>query len=308
MKIFLLFTTLLFSIFLQAQDETIQNLKKEATVGVKKDAPDTSDVFWSKGGIYNINLSQGSLTNWAAGGDNFSLSVNSLLNMFAFYKKDKYSWDNTLDFNFGYVKTTSLGSRKNDDRLDLLSKYGYAVSSKWNVASLFNFRSQLLKGFTYPDGVETFSSAFLSPAYILFSLGMDYKPSPSFSIFLSPSTVRWIIVKHDSIAAKGLYGVPVGKHSVTEIGAFVTANLLTDLNKNISYKGRLDLFSNYKHNPENVDLFMTNVFSVKLSRLLSASWNVDFIYDDDVRIFGKNGKSPALQVKSIIGLGLLLKF
>jgi hypothetical protein len=53
---------------------------------------------------------------------------------------------------------------------------------------------------------------------------------------------------------------------------------------------------------------MTNVFSVKLSRFLSANWNIDFIYDDDVRIFGKNGRSPALQVKSLIGAGLQLKF
>jgi hypothetical protein len=53
---------------------------------------------------------------------------------------------------------------------------------------------------------------------------------------------------------------------------------------------------------------MTNVFSVKLSRLLSANWNIDFIYDDDVRIFGKNGTSPALQIKSLIGAGLQVKF
>ena len=46
-----------------------------------------------------------------------------------FIKKEKHSWDNTFDFNLGYVKTTSLGSRKNDDRFDLLSKYGYAIST-----------------------------------------------------------------------------------------------------------------------------------------------------------------------------------
>ena len=131
---------------------------------------------------------------------------------------------------------------------------------------------------------------------------------PIFSLFVSPSTVRWIIVKDDTLSAKGLYGVDPGEHSAMEFGAFLTANYLRDLSNSITYKGRLDLFSNYRHNPKNVDLFMTNVLSFKVSRILSASWNVDFIYDDDVRIFGDNKTSAALQVKSIIGIGLQLKF
>lgn len=290
-----------------AQDQTVKSLKEESSKTIKKEA-DTSQRRWRKGGIYNLNLAQGSLNNWAAGGDEFSLSITSYLNLYSFFREGKHSWDNTLDFNFGYMNTTSLGSRKNDDRLDLLSKYGYALDSSWNLSALVNFRSQLARGYTYPDGKRTFSSAFLSPAYILTSIGFDYKPGPNFSFFISPITSRWVIVKHDSLSARGLYGVDSGKHSNMEFGAFASANYIKDISPSIQYRGRLDLFSNYKHNPQNVDLFMTNVFSVKLSRILSASWNIDFIYDDDVRIFGKNGRSPALQVKSLVGAGLQVKF
>ena len=298
---------LAFSFSAIAQDETVKKLQTEAEKKIAKQA-DTTQWTWKKGGIYNINLSQGSLSNWAAGGDDFSLSLNSILSMYAFYQKNKSSWDNTLDFNLGYLRSSSLGSRKNDDRIDLLSKYGYAVSSDWNVATLFNFRSQLLNGYTYPDDVKTFSSAFLSPAYILLSLGMDYKPKPEFSVFLSPVTARWLIVKDDSLSARGLYGVEPGEHSKMEFGAFVTANYLKEINKSVSYKGRLDLFSNYRHNPEKVDVFMSNILAFKLSRILSATWNVDLIYDDDIRIFGEDGKSPALQLKYLVGLGLMVKF
>ncbi|WP_121352879.1 DUF3078 domain-containing protein [Flavisolibacter nicotianae] len=289
-----------------AQDETVKKLKDEAGKTIKKGEADT--IAWRRGGLYNLNLAQGSLSNWAAGGDDFSLSLTSYLNLFSFYKKDKHSWDNTLDFNFGYIRTTSLGSRKNDDRLDLLSKYGYALDSTWNLALLANFRSQLAKGYTYPDNVKTFSSAFLSPAYLLASLGFDYKPGPNFSFFISPATIRWVIVKDDTLSAKGLYGVEPGKHSKSEFGAFASANYIKTFNKSLQYRGRLDLFSNYRHNPQNIDLFMTNVFSVSVSKVLTASWNLDFIYDDDARLFGKNGKSPALQVKSLVGLGLQMKF
>ncbi|MFN2439572.1 MAG: DUF3078 domain-containing protein [Chitinophagaceae bacterium] len=157
MKFSLLFILSIVIHSAHAQDKTIQDLKNESSKTIKKDPADTIPMIWKKGGLFNINLSQGSLSNWAAGGDEFSLSVNSLLSLFAFYKRDKHSWDNTFDVSFGYVKTTTLGSRKNDDRFDLLSKYGYAISSKWNIAGLFNFRSQLANGYTYPKGVKTFS-------------------------------------------------------------------------------------------------------------------------------------------------------
>lgn len=303
----LLLIALLFTSVANAQDETIKKLRSDAAISIKKET-DTLEKEWRRGGLYNLNLSQGSLTNWAAGGDDFSLSVNSILNLYGFYKKGKHSWDNTLDFNFGYIRTSSLGSRKNDDRLDLLSIYGHAVSSKWNISGLVNFRSQLFKGYTYNHDIKELSSAFLSPGYILTSIGMDFKPNKEFSLFLSPASARWVIVKDDSLSAKGLYGVEPGKHSRLEFGAFVSANYLNEISKSITYKGRLDLFSNYRHNPEKIDVFMTNVLSVKLSKVLSATWNVDLIYDDDVKLFGKDGKSAAVQLKSLVGLGLLVKF
>lgn len=229
-------------------------------------------------------MAQGSLSNWAAGGDDFSITVTSYFNLYSFYKDGKNSWDNTLDLNFGYVNTSSQGSRKNDDRFDVLSKYGYALDEKWNVSALANLRTQLAPGYTYPENVRTFSSAFLSPAYLLTSIGIDFKPTEGLSLFLSPITIRLLIVKDDSLSARGLYGVVTGRHFNSELGAFGTINYIKDWSKNVSYRGRLDLFSNYNHNPQNVDLLMTNVISLKLARFLTANWNLDFIYDDDVLI------------------------
>lgn len=290
-----------------AQDETVKKLKGEADRNIKKEA-DTSGKVWRKGGIYGINISQGSLSNWAAGGDNFSLSVNSLLNLFAFYKKEKHSWDNTFDFNLGYVNTTSLGSRKNDDRFDLLSKYGYALNPKLNVAGLFNLRSQFFKGYIFPDNVKTYSSDFMAPGYLLLSAGLDYRPTKNLSIFFSPTTARWVIVRDTALSNKGLYGVEPGKKSALEFGGFATINYLKEFNKNVTYKGRLDLFSNYRNKPQNIDVFMSNILSAKLGKVLAVTWSVDIIYDDDVRLFGSGKNSPGTQIKSLVGLGLQVKF
>jgi len=308
MKKLILLTSICVSLLVKAQDQTVDQLKNESGKTIKKDPADTINQVWKKGGLFSVNLSQGSLSNWAAGGDEFSLSLNAILSAYAFYKKDKHSWDNTVDINFGFLRTTSLGNRKNDDRFDIWSKYGYALSKKWNAAALFNFRTQFANGYTYSGTDKTFSSSFLSPAYLLLGLGLDYKPTENFSVYISPVTTRWVIVNDDTLSAKGLYGVTPGKNTREEFGAFLSAQFIKALSKAVVYKGRLDLFSNYKHNPEKIDVFMTNLFSVKLSKVLAATWNVDFVYDDDVRLFGDDGKSPAWQIKSLVGLGLLVKF
>jgi hypothetical protein len=69
----------------------------------------------------------------------------------------------------------------------------------------------------------------------------------------------------------------------------------------------MDLFSNYEHNPQDVDLYMTNLFTAKFNKLISATWSVDMIYDDDAKVFGPNHNSPRLQIKSLVGIGILLK-
>lgn len=307
-RIFFIPVFLILSFCVTAQDATVRILQVESTKTIKTGLPDTIRNIWKTGGLYNLNIGQGSLSNWAAGGDDFSLTVNAYLNLYGFYRKGKHSWDNTLDVGLGYLKTTSLGGRKNDDRFDLLSKYGYALNHKLNISTLFDFRSQFFKGYTYNGEAKTFASDFLAPGYLVLSLGLDYRPTKNLSIFLSPVTSRWIIVKDDSLAAVGSYGVDFNKHSINQLGTFCTINYARDFNKIVGYKSRVDLFSNYKRNPQNVDVYMTNVLALKFAKYFSVNWNLDMIYDDNVKLFGKTKASPALQLKSIIGVGLLIKF
>ena len=119
-----------------------------------------------------------------------------------------------------YLNTTSLGSRKNDDRFDLLSKLGYALHPKLDLAALFNIRTQFAKGYNYTSSnTKELLSNFFAPAYVLLSLGLNYKPADGLSIFVSPITSRWTIVSDDSLSAKGAYGVTPGKKVKNEIRA-----------------------------------------------------------------------------------------
>lgn len=289
-----------------AQDQTIKNLQAESTKTIAKDPNDTIPKVWKTGGTFSLNIAQGSLSNWAAGGDNFSISANTFINAHAFYKKNKTSWDNNLDFYYGYLKSTSLGSRKVDDRIDILSKYGYALNSKLNLSLLGNIRTQFFKGYAYPDATtKVYTSSLFAPAYILLSPGLDYKPIPNLSVFFSPVTARWVLVKDTALST--LYGVEAGRKSSFEFGAYASINYNAKLGKVVTYQGKLDLFSNYRHNPANIDLYMTNIFTAKLSKVLSATYSLALIYDDDVKQFGPNKNAPGLQVQSLVGVGLLVK-
>jgi hypothetical protein len=286
------------------QDLVVAKLRSETSRNIKQDT-DTANWNWKQGGLYNLNVAQSSLSNWAAGGDNFNMNINSYFNYFAYYKKERQSWDNNIDVNLGFVQSTSQGGRKNDDRLDLLSKYGYKMDTvgKWYVSGLFNFRSQFFDGYSFSGTNATFTSSFFAPAYMIISAGLDYKPDNNFSLFFSPLTSRTTLVLNEKLANLGKYGVDTGKMVKRETGLFVTVNYAKVIAPNINYRGRADFFSNYYDKPENVNFYMTNLFTFKINKNFSATYSLDLIYDDKIRIFGPLKKSPGLQTKSIIGIG-----
>jgi hypothetical protein len=312
MKILSFFSLTLFIICIQkaayAQNEMVTEIKQ--VVGRKADKPklDSGEV-WKTSGTFNLNIGQGSQSNWSAGGDAFTFTIGSHLGLRGMYMKDRYSWDNTLDLNYGMVNSTSRGTRKNDDRIDLLSKMGYQMQPKLNLTGLFNFHSQFSKGYNYISASKKeLLSDIMSPGYFLVSAGLDYKPTEGLSIFLSPVTARWTVVSNDSLSAKGAYGVDSFAHVKTSFGAFATISYLKEFTKSLKYEGRADLFSNYEHNPQNIDVMLKNRFTGKFSKIFAATVALDLIYDDDVRLFGKENKSPGLQLKSLIAVGLTLKF
>ena len=72
---------MLYSITTVAQDAQVKRLKDESNKTVKKE-PEQKE-GWTKGGVFNLNLSQGASRNWAAGAEKFSFSINALANTFA---------------------------------------------------------------------------------------------------------------------------------------------------------------------------------------------------------------------------------
>jgi len=262
---------------------------------------------WKKGGLFSANFSQVSLTNWAAGGKSSASGV-FLVNSFANYKKDSLSWDNNLDLSFGFLKEKDMDLVKSSDKIDFNSKIGYATGKNWNYSALLNFKSQFAPGYNFPK-TDSAISRFLAPAYISIALGMDYK-TDNLSIFISPASGKFTIVNDDILSDAGAFGVDAGKKFRSEFGGMIKFNAKTDLVKNVTAQTKLDLFSNYFHNPQNIDVDWSVLISMKVNEFLSANLITQLIYDDDVKILDPvTGESaPKVQFMEMFGAGLSVKF
>lgn len=278
---------------------------------------------WKKGAVIAINMSQTSLKNWTAGGQN-SIALNSIFSAFCNLKKGKSAWDNSLDIGYGLLKQGNAGYRKTDDKIDFLSKYGRKAFSDFYYAVLFNFKTQMAPGYNYIDDAtkEKISDLF-SPAYMLIALGFDYKPNNNFSAFLAPLTAKFTFVNDQVLSAAGAFGVTPGEKSRSELGGYLRAiytknDFKSEFLKNVAFTTKVDLFSNYSDNPQNIDVSWETLIALKVNKYISVNFNTHLLYDDNVKVpFDRNGINgieegetveSKVQFKEILGVGFSYKF
>ena len=311
---------------------------------------DTAKKGWKTGGLVSLNLGQGGSRNWAAGAEKWSVSLGSVVNLFANKQMGKWSWENSLDLAFAFINTESDGFKKTDDKIYFVSKLGRALKPKLNATILLNFRSQLYDGIDddyLGQGLERRTSSFMGPGYVTFAPGLDWKPTKSLSIFVTPISVRWAIVSNkpydylfqggvipDSVKTPTtgdyekpksvLYGVDPAREVRVEAGGLASIQFNKEILKNVVYTSKLDLFSNYLEGyefnpptyttftrtdpkPQNVDVFWTNLFAMKVNKWLQVTYSFDLIYDDDVRQFGPAENVAAAQLRSMLAVGIAFK-
>src|SRR6202012_2403355 len=120
--------TLVSGLYAQNGVQALQSAVNGAVIA--KDPNDTTKQTWKTGGMMSVTFNQAALSNWSAGGDKSAISLNALANFYAFYTDGRRSWDNFLNLQYGMANTTSLGTRKTNDLIDLTSKYGYDLGKK----------------------------------------------------------------------------------------------------------------------------------------------------------------------------------
>jgi hypothetical protein len=336
-KLLLTATAVLFIAYAGAQVKKTDDVKKSLQTTNK----DT--IAWDYGGLISVGINEGFLHNWAAGGELVSLSVNGIFSGHLDRLHHKEIWSNNLDLCYGanYAYSQGFKPRKTDDRIDFTSKYGKHIDSNHlYLTALFNFKSQFTKGFDYSrphwDSVST--SAFFSPAYFTTAIGLEYRRGSDVSIFLSPLAGRLTVAskEYTNRLPEGAFGVPYNETHYYQFGAYFSGRYVYNISKNMIFKTRLDLYSNYlakdtkdstgkvikRDNPGNISVLFDNIFSWKVSRYLNFTLGATFMYDNNIP-YSKNyidatgattvkndpGKDLGwLQINQIFTLGLEYKF
>jgi len=268
-----------------------QTTEGEAVLKTKLEAKQSG---WAKGGVVNMNFSQAAFsTKWPSGGTN-SMTVTSLVSVFANFSDGKNIWDNNLDLGYGFSKLGSADLVKSDDKIDLTSKYGREAYKAWYYAALFNFKSQMTP--TEVAGVKV--SEFLSPGAMLFAVGMDYKPSDMLTAFISPITYKADMVMNDDFIPNDLNGDPLRDNIESQIGGYMRVLYKQPLMENINFESKLEAFSNYDNDPQNLYITWDNLLTMKVNQYVNANVSFNMI------------NQPGMEVvyKEVLGIGLSYKF
>jgi hypothetical protein len=83
--------------------------------------------------------------------------------------------------------------------------------------------------------------------------------------------------------------------------------------KNVSFTTKLDLFSNYIKNPQNIVVNWEVLIALKVNKFLSANISTQLIYDDKIKVpvtidGVETSVGSLVQFKEILGIGLSLNF
>jgi len=270
------------------------------------------DTAWKTGGQIGVNFSQVALSNWSGGGQN-TLAIAGLATTFANMKTETTSWDNGLDVGYGFTKLAEQDFRKSDDKLILISKYGYKATDQLFYSGLLDARTQLSDGFNYDKidsatGNPTTISRFAAPAYVTLGLGATWKPADYFELLVAPISNRLILVMDDTLSAAGAFGVDPGKKVKSQLGALLNATFKKELMTNVTLSSRLNVFSAYETFDKAV-VTWESLLGLKVNDYITASVALDVLYDENVKIT-RDDKTvgPSTQIREVLAIGLGYKF
>jgi hypothetical protein len=291
---------------------------------------------WKTSGLISLSLNQASYSNWTAGGEN-SIAFSAVGKYFADYTKNNFSINNALTLKYGVLKNESFDkARKNEDQIELISRFNQKFSEHWSISGQANFTTQFANGYNYPDD-STVVSKFLAPGYLTVAPGLMYKPVDYFSILFTPITMRGIFVSDQGLADAGAYGVNAAEYDTTggqrkkikdgeqvkiKMGAFAEFYFKKEIKPDLNLESRLNFFYNYlKDNNILVgklplDINWQTFLNYKLNKWFSTNFYAQLAYMpgdvfiDRTVLTGETKPLPndKIQLFQTFGIGLAYNF
>ena len=268
----------------------------------------------------NLAFNQTGLWNWVKGGEG---SLSSLLDItgYADYnnKDKKLSSNNFVRLKLGFISSGDNPIRKNTDIFESNSKVNHKAFGKFDFSAVMLFKTQLLKGYNYPnDSIPV--SKILNPGNFTLGLGLDYKPNAQTSINFSPLSYKLTFVTDTANIDQTKYGVDKDRKAKHEPGInFLISNTMRP-SRNVSLTNRLLLFTSYQK-PQNIDIDWELTFATRLNWFTELKINTHLIFSDNIKTSvldkdknpvlnpdGTEKKTARIQFKEMIGVSLAFRF
>jgi hypothetical protein len=283
--------------------------------------------YWKYRSEASFALNQAALSNWVKGGES-SISTTSDITWYADYENKhlKVTSNHFARLKFGLIanrnsdQTNKWDVQKNMDLLETNSKLNHRAFGKFDFSAILLFKTQIARGYNYPNDSVPVSKLF-NPAIITVGIGLDYKPNKNTSINFSPLSYKGTFVPDTLHIDKSKYGILPGHRSFNEPGiSFLIANEFKPI-KTVTITNRLQLFTNYIHNPQNVDIDWEIIATANLNWFTDVRLNTHLIYDDDTKtpvldkdkkpVLGTDGKpkkTARAQFKELLGFSFIFRF
>ena len=268
--------------------------------------------YWVYNGDHSFQLSQSYFSpNWHKGGtSNFTFVNNHILRMN--YRKEKVRFNNTFEWRLSVFTAPDDTLRKYRIGDDLLRYYGDfgldAFAKKWSYSTNLDVRSQLFNNF--PTNSNTIRSAFLAPLYVNGGVGLKYNLDKRFEkvrhrrvrldLHLAPLSFNFRYIGNEKVSVTR-YGIEEGKKHTMDLGSTVTANLIYDFNRYITWNSRLKYFTSY----EKVEAEFENTLNMALTNAFSTRFFLNLRFDDSVP---PDPKFKYLQITQLLSFGLNYKW
>ncbi|NND07625.1 MAG: DUF3078 domain-containing protein [Saprospiraceae bacterium] len=275
---------------------------------------DTS--HWRTKPTLGLFFSQHSFSPYYKGGGVNSMALGSHLDLSSNFERGKNRWENRLIVRYGVIKVADQAMQKNEDHLEINSKYGHSFSEHLQVTGMLNFSSRIhdVYELNKKNVKGKRSGNFLSPAYINVGTGLDYRTKDkAISIFYTPVNSKITIVTDQDLAAQYLGG-ETDRMARYELGSLLKFEVKKEIMENITVHAVGTLFTNHLHHFGKIDVNLENSLKFRVNKFFSINLLTHLAYDEDVLFdiikedIGEDvstpRKGPRTQFKEVLNIGL----
>jgi len=248
---------------------------------------------WKNTVVGNLNFTQNHFDNWTQGGADSWSWQSDLLPKFV-YEDTTFQWSNTGKISYGQSKVGDAQSQKSADEIRAESVLTWKVGTWINPYAAVTGLTQIAKGYDYGTEPKTEVTGFLDPGYFTESAGLGFQPVKAVKTRIGAACKETVTRNHPAPYSDDIKTAKIEKFKF-EPGVEWVTDLEMKLHENILLTSKVETFSNLK-GIKAVDVIWDNMFTSKLSKVLSVSLNVRIFYDRDV--------SVQRQIKQVLAVGL----